>query len=72
MVALGEAPDGEKMELSEEHLPRHDSQDLALERLLVNDRVMHARLDLTQLGLPPEQLSEMPISEALTEQREEG
>ena len=44
---------------------------LALERLMAERHIVPARLDLTELELPPEQPLELPISEALAEQREE-
>ncbi len=45
---------------------------LVLERLKAERSIVPARLDLIELGLPPEHPCEMTISEALTEQREEG
>jgi hypothetical protein len=49
--------------------PRKD--DGNLERLIAEGRVVPARLDLTELGPPPEQPRDMTISEALAAQREE-
>jgi hypothetical protein len=43
-----------------------------LERLLAEDRIVPARLDLVELGPPPERPLEITISEALASQREEG
>ena len=48
----------------------YDAQ--CLERLMAEGRIVPARLDLIELGLPPEQPCEMTISEALAEQREEA
>ena len=42
-----------------------------LARLIAEGRIVPARLDLTELGPPPEQPREMTISEALAAQREE-
>ena len=50
-------------------LPGHGS---TLERLVAEGRVVPARLDLADLGPPPPLPVEMPISEALAAQREEG
>ncbi len=47
-------------------------RNMAIERLLAEDRIVPARLDLTELGLPPEEPCEITISAALAEQREEG
>jgi hypothetical protein len=43
----------------------------ALERLIGENRIVPARLDLFALGLPPEQHGEVTISEALAAQRGE-
>lgn len=43
----------------------------ALERLIGEGRVIPARLDLMELGLPPERPRTVSISEALAEQRAE-
>src|SRR3954468_17467969 len=49
-------------------LPGHSSP---LARLIAEDRIVPARLDLTELGPPPEQPREMTMAEALAAQREE-
>jgi hypothetical protein len=49
-------------------LPGHSSP---LARLIAEGRIVPARLDLAELGPPPEQPRETMISEALSEQREE-
>jgi prevent-host-death family protein len=41
----------------------------ALERLAADGRIIPARLDLTELGPPPDVHRKMTISEALAEQR---
>jgi len=43
----------------------------AQERLVAEGRMVPARLDLTELGPPPELSCEMSISEALAAEREE-
>jgi len=68
--------EGERFEVTEHNLPVAvlgplPGRSSALERLVAEGRVVPARLDLTELGLPPEQPREMTISEALAEQREE-
>ena len=68
--------EGERFEVTEHNLPvavlgplpGHSSP---LARLIAEDRIVPARLDLTALGPPPEQPHEMTISEALAAQREE-
>jgi len=68
---------GERFEVTERNLPVAilaplPGRNSALERLAAAGRVVPARLDLTELGLPPERPREMTISEALAEQRREG
>ena len=68
--------EGERFEVTEHNLPvavlgplpGHSSP---LARLIAEGRIVPARLDLTELGPPPEQPREMTISEALAAQREE-
>jgi prevent-host-death family protein len=68
--------EGERFEVTEHNLPvavlgplpGHSSP---LARLIAEGRIVSARLDLTELGPPPEQPREMTISEALAAQREE-
>ena len=68
--------EGERFEVTEHNLPvavlgpllGHSSP---LERLIAQDRIVPARLDLSALGPPPELPREMTISEALAAQREE-
>ena len=43
----------------------------ALERLIASSRIIPARLDLAELGLPQDRPREMTISEALVEQRQD-
>ncbi|HEX4961892.1 MAG TPA: type II toxin-antitoxin system prevent-host-death family antitoxin [Thermoanaerobaculia bacterium] len=70
------AEEGERFEVTEHNLPvavlgplpGHNSP---LARLIAEGRIVPARLDLTELGPPPEQPREMTISEALVTQREE-
>lgn len=67
---------GERFEVTEHNLPVAilaplPGRNSALERLIAEGRVMPARLDLTELGPPPERSQEMSISEALADQREE-
>lgn len=67
---------GERFEVTEHNLPVAilaplPGRNSALERLIAEGRVMPARLDLAELGPPPERSLEMSISEALADQREE-
>ncbi len=68
--------EGERFEVTEHNLPVAvlgplPGRSSVLERLIAEGRVVPPRLDLTELGPPPEQPLEMSISEALAEQREE-
>jgi prevent-host-death family protein len=68
--------EGERFEVTEHNLPVAvlgplPSRSSALERMISEGRIVPARLDLTELGPPPEQPHEMSISEALAAQREE-
>ncbi|HJX27992.1 MAG TPA: type II toxin-antitoxin system prevent-host-death family antitoxin [Thermoanaerobaculia bacterium] len=67
---------GERFEVTERNLPVAILAPLpgrasALERMITDGRVLPARLDLTELGPPPERPGEMTLSEALAEQRGE-
>lgn len=67
---------GERFEVTEHNLPVAilaplPSRSSTLERLVAEGRIVPARLDLTELGAPPERSGELTISEALAEQREE-
>jgi prevent-host-death family protein len=73
---LRRVTDGEHFEVTDHNVPvavlsplpgRHS----ALERLIGEGRVVPARLDLAELGLPPEGPQAVPISEALADQRAE-
>jgi prevent-host-death family protein len=65
---------GERFEVTERNqavailapLPGHSS---ALDRLAASGRIIPARLDLTELGPPPDAPRQMTISQALAEQR---
>ena len=50
-------------------LPGRSGRSSALDRLEASGRIIPARLDLTQLGPPPDVPREMTLSEALEEQR---
>lgn len=68
---------GERFEVTQRNLPVAilaplPGRSSALERLVAAGRVVPARIDLTELGLPPDRPREMTISEALAEQRREG
>jgi prevent-host-death family protein len=68
--------EGEHFEVTEHNLPVAVLGPLAghsspLSRLIAEGRVVPARLDLAELGPPPEQPRKMTISEALSAQREE-
>ncbi|HYU32414.1 MAG TPA: type II toxin-antitoxin system prevent-host-death family antitoxin [Thermoanaerobaculia bacterium] len=68
--------EGERFEVTEHNLPIAllgplPGRGSTLERLIAEGRVVPARLDLIELGPPPELPCEMSISEALAEQREE-
>lgn len=67
---------GERFEVTEHNQPVAilaplPGRNSALERLIAEGRVLPARLDLTDLGPPPERSQKMSISEALAAQREE-
>ena len=67
---------GEHFEVTERNLPVAlltplPGRSSALGRLLASGRVIPARLDLAELGPPPEAAREISISEALAEQRRE-
>lgn len=67
---------GEHFEVTERNLPVAilaplQGRSSALGRLISSGRVIPARLDLAELGPPPEQPHEISISEALAEQRRE-
>lgn len=67
---------GERFEVTEHNQPVAilaplPGRNSALERLIAEGRVVPARLDLAELGPPPERSKEVSISEALAEQREE-
>ena len=67
---------GEHFEVTERNLPVAlltplPGRSSALGRLLASGRVIPARLDLAELGPPPEAGQEISISEALAEQRRE-
>ncbi len=73
---LKRVTDGERFEVTERNLPVAILAPLpgrisALERLIATGRVVPARLDLAELGLPVERPHEMTLSEALAEQRRE-
>jgi antitoxin (DNA-binding transcriptional repressor) of toxin-antitoxin stability system len=68
---------GERFEVTERHLPVAilaplPGRDTALDRLVAANRVVKARVDLVEMGLPPDRPHEKTISEALAEQRREG
>jgi prevent-host-death family protein len=68
---------GERFEVTERNLPVAilaplPGRSSALERLIAAGRVVPARLDLGELGPPPERPHDITISEALAEQRREG
>jgi len=68
--------EGERFEVTEHNLPVAvlgplPGRSSAVERLVAEGRMMPARLDLAELGMPPELPLEMTVSEALAEQREE-
>ncbi|HEX7182068.1 MAG TPA: type II toxin-antitoxin system prevent-host-death family antitoxin [Thermoanaerobaculia bacterium] len=68
---------GERFEVTERNLPVAilaplPGRSSALERLVAAGRVVPARIDLTELGPPPDRPREMTISEALAEQRRKG
>jgi prevent-host-death family protein len=69
---------GERFEVTEHNLPVAilsplPGRNSALERMIAEGRILPARLDLTELGPPPERerSREMTVSEALAEQRGE-
>ena len=67
---------GERFEVTEHNLPVAilaplPGRSSALERLISSGRAVPARLDLAELGLPPERAGTMTLSEALAEQRGE-
>src|SRR4028118_1594505 len=67
---------GERFEVTERNLPVAILAPLpgrasALERMITDGRVLPARLDLTELGPPPERPGEMTLSEAPAEPRGE-
>ena len=68
--------EGERFEVTEHNLPVAilgplPGRSSVLERLVAEGRMVPARLNLAELGPPPELPLEMSISEALEEQREE-
>jgi prevent-host-death family protein len=67
---------GERFEVTEHNLPVAilaplPGRNSALERMIAEGRILPARLDLMELGPPPERPREMTVSEALAEQRGE-
>ena len=68
---------GERFEVTERNqavailvpLPGRSGRSSALDRLEASDRIIPARLDLIELGPPPDVPREMTLSEALEEQR---
>jgi prevent-host-death family protein len=67
---------GERFEVTERNLPVAilaplPGKSSAVERLAAAGRVVPARLDLLELGTPPDRPREATISEALAEQRRE-
>ena len=67
---------GERFEVTEHNLPVAvlaplPGRSSALDRLMAAGRVVPARLALMELGPPPGLPSEMTLSEALAEQRQE-
>lgn len=67
---------GEQFEVTERRLPVAvlgplPGRSTALERLAAANRLVKARLDLIELGPPPDRPHEEPISAALAEQRRE-
>ncbi|HWM93885.1 MAG TPA: type II toxin-antitoxin system prevent-host-death family antitoxin [Thermoanaerobaculia bacterium] len=67
---------GEHFEVTERNLPVAilaplPGRSSALARLMASGRVVPARHDLSELGLPPDRPREMTISEALAGQRRE-
>jgi prevent-host-death family protein len=69
--------EGERFEVTEHNLPVAvlgplPGRGSALERLVAEGRIVPARLDLTELGPPPELPRDVSISEALAAEREEG
>ncbi len=68
--------EGERFEVTDHNLPVAilgplPGRGSALERLVAEGRMVPARLDLAELGPPPEMACETSISEALAAQREE-
>lgn len=73
---LRRVSEGESFEVTEHGQPVAilaplPGRNSALERLMASGRVVPARLDLAELGPPPDRPRDMPISEALAEQRRE-
>ena len=73
---LRRVTDGERFEVTEHNQPVAilaplPGQNSVIERLVSAGRVVPARLDLTELGLPPDLPREMTISSALADQRRE-
>lgn len=73
---LRRVADGDRFEVTEHNQPVAilaplPGQNSAIERLVSSGRVVPARLDLAELGLPPDQPREMTISSALADQRRE-
>lgn len=67
---------GERFEVTERNLPVAilaplPGRSSALERLVATGRLVPARLDLAELGPPPERPCEITLSAALAEQRQE-
>jgi prevent-host-death family protein len=68
---------GERFEVTERNqavailapLPGRSGRSSALDRLEASGRILPARLDLVELGPPPDVPREMTLSEALEEQR---
>ena len=74
---LRRVSDGESFEVTEHSQPVAilaplPGRNSALERLMASGRVVPARLDLVEIGPPPERPHDMTISEALEEQRRES
>lgn len=71
---LRRVAEGEHFEVTERNLPVAilaplSGRGSAVARLIASGRIVPARLDLAELGPPPDRARELSISEALAEQR---